>query len=209
MINAENLTPRITKGAQTSLRIQEAAVDLVIKNGIDGTTVEQICKVANVSQRTFFNHFKTKELAVIGDDLPRIDETKAREFLAAPPGDIFTDAMQLIPGPELPANFHSLVFKRLEMLRKYPELFATHMAKLLATKDQHAELIYLRMKRSYGDTYSEEKLRQLAGQISEIVASLFRSQIEQQILNPGSPTVAHEADLGQTLKTLLELGLKA
>lgn len=202
-------SPKINKGEQTALRIQEVAVELVLKNGLDGITVEQICNAANVSERTFFNYFKTKELAIIGDDLPKIDEAKARLFLAAPPGDIFTEAMELIPGPTMPPGFHTLVFKRLEMMRQYPGLFAAHMDKLLATKTEHTELVYLRLRRSYADKYSESELRHIANQISEVVASLFRSRVEHMISNPAAMGAAPIANVGDSLRKLLEIGLNA
>ena len=202
-------TPKITKGEQTAMRIQEAAVDLVMKNGIDGTTVDQICQLASVSERTFFNHFKTKELAIIGDDLPTIDEAKAREFLAAPPGDIFSDALMLIPNPPAKPEFHPLMFKRLQMLRKYPALLAAQMDKMLATRDEHTELVYLRLRRTYGGSHSEEQLRTMASQISEIVGSLFRARIEAVIQGNALPPQSDSEALGETIKKLVELGLKA
>lgn len=202
-------TRKLTKGEQTAMRIQEAAVDLVLENGIDGATVDKICQLANVSERTFFNHFKTKELAIIGDDLPTIDEVKARAFLASPPGDIFTDALALIPQPNSGSEFHSLMFKRLQMLRKYPSLLAAQMEKMLATRDEHTELVYLRLSRTYSETHSEDQLRTMASQISEIVGSMFRSRVEQGIINQSLPPQNPPQGLGETIKYLVELGLKA
>lgn len=207
--SAAPATPKLSKGEQTAMRIQEAAVDLVLKNGIDGTTVEQICQLAQVSERTFFNHFKTKELAIIGDDLPTISEARAREFLAAPPGDIFTDAMKLIPDPPMKPGFHALVFKRLQMLRKYPVLLAAQMDKMLATRDEHTELVYLRLRRSYSHTHTDEQLRLMASQISEIVGSLFRARVELGIQTGAMPQQIAPANLGETLRELVEVGLKA
>ena len=203
------VSPKTNKGEQTAMRIQEVAVELVLKNGLDSVTVEQICAGANVSERTFFNYFKTKELALIGDDLPQIDESKAREFLAAPPGDIFTEAMTLIPGPTIPQGFHSLVVKRLEMLRRYPTLFAAHMDKLLATKSEHTELIYLRLRRTYSEQYSEPELRDLANRIGEVVASLFRANIEKAITDPMAFAAGRHENVGDSLRKLLDIGLNA
>ena len=41
-------------------RILEAALELFRSQGIEGTTIEQICQRADVANRTFFNHFPSR-----------------------------------------------------------------------------------------------------------------------------------------------------
>jgi len=41
-------------------RILEASVERFQENGIEGTTVGEICELADVAQKTFFNHFQSK-----------------------------------------------------------------------------------------------------------------------------------------------------
>ena len=47
--------------ARTRDALLDAAVELFQTRGIRATTIEAICARADVSQRTFFNHFKTRE----------------------------------------------------------------------------------------------------------------------------------------------------
>lgn len=42
-------------------RIVEAAVVLFDERGVDGTKVDDICAAADVAQKTFFNHFPSKQ----------------------------------------------------------------------------------------------------------------------------------------------------
>jgi AcrR family transcriptional regulator len=42
-------------------RILEAAVERFEQNGFEGTKVDEICEAADVAQKTFFNHFPTKQ----------------------------------------------------------------------------------------------------------------------------------------------------
>ena len=208
-MNAESLNPKITKGQQTSLRIQLAAVDLVLKHGVGGTTVEQICQAAEVSERTFFNHFKTKELAIIGDDMPKIDEVKARQFLAAPAGDIFTESLALI-AMQSPNDIQpKLMFKRLEMMAKYPELFALNMTKMLSLRAEHVELIYLRLRRNAPADMSDAEVRSNAGFISEIVASYLRTTLENSMFGADKRQREPLPDLGSMLAKVVELGRNA
>jgi AcrR family transcriptional regulator len=60
------LTPlRDRRRAQTEQEIGEAALALFEKQGIDGTTVDEIARLAGVSPRTFFRYFATKERAAL------------------------------------------------------------------------------------------------------------------------------------------------
>jgi AcrR family transcriptional regulator len=49
---------------QTRVALASAAVRLVAEHGLDRVTVEEISSAANVSPRTFFNYFSSKEDAV-------------------------------------------------------------------------------------------------------------------------------------------------
>ena len=42
-------------------RILEAAVERFEQSGFEGTKVDEICEAADVAQKTFFNHFPTKQ----------------------------------------------------------------------------------------------------------------------------------------------------
>ena len=207
--NAVQAALKTTKAQQTSLRIQLAAVDLVLQNGVDGTTVDQICQKAGVSERTFFNHFKTKELAIIGDDLPQISEARAREFLSAPLGDIFSDSIKLISMSSPENMLPALMFKRLEMMAKYPELFALNLTKLMSVRAEHMELVFLRLRRTAPEGTPEEELRDKAALISEIAASYLRTSLEKG-MRTGKPAAPLSVDdLGAKLAEIVELGRKA
>lgn len=67
---------RNRKKAKTRFSIEKAALELVIDRGYDQVTVEDICKLADVSRMTFFNYFPSKAAAVTGkmDDFPDEDE---------------------------------------------------------------------------------------------------------------------------------------
>ena len=56
---------RERKKQQTRQALHEAALRLVDANGLDGTTIEQICEAVDVSPRTFFNYFPSKAAAAL------------------------------------------------------------------------------------------------------------------------------------------------
>lgn len=57
---------RQRKQAATALTIERSAVALVQEHGFQAVTVDMICAASGVSQRTFFNYFKTKDQAILG-----------------------------------------------------------------------------------------------------------------------------------------------
>ncbi|ATG55500.1 TetR family transcriptional regulator [Brachybacterium ginsengisoli] len=57
---------RERKKRDSRIAMHRAALELVLEHGLSGVTVEAIAQRAGVSTRTFFNHWSTKESAIIG-----------------------------------------------------------------------------------------------------------------------------------------------
>ena len=69
---------RERKRIATRRAIQLAAITIVRDSGLDRLTVDEIGRVADISPRTFFNYFSSKEAALIGDapSLPSAESVK-------------------------------------------------------------------------------------------------------------------------------------
>ncbi|GAA0259568.1 TetR/AcrR family transcriptional regulator [Cryptosporangium japonicum] len=82
---------RLRKKQQTRTALADAALRLVAERGLDQVTVEEISAAADVSPRTFFNYFATKDDAVFGtmlDGSDRIRETVTRAPADRPVWDV-------------------------------------------------------------------------------------------------------------------------
>jgi len=77
---------RERKKARTREALHEAAMDLFSRQGFDRTTVEEIAAACEMSPRTFFRYFPTKEDVLFGDFEQR--STALVETLAAQPVDL-------------------------------------------------------------------------------------------------------------------------
>lgn len=90
------LTLRERKKRATRSALADAAQRLAAERGFDRVTVEDIAAAADVSPRTFFNHFATKEEAFVAHDIERAHELLARlreEPLDRPVWPLLTGAL--------------------------------------------------------------------------------------------------------------------
>lgn len=68
MVESEGMGVRNRRKQETRARIADMALKLFARNGFDAVTVAQVARAAAVTEKTVFNHFKTKEDLVYGDD---------------------------------------------------------------------------------------------------------------------------------------------
>ena len=138
--------PRRRGVAETTAAIERAAIDLVTEHGYDQVTVDMICHAAGISQRTFFNHFKTKDAALLGSDEPAIDQQAAREFIVSD-GPLLAEATGLIRiAPDrLPVD-PSIIMRRITAISQNPALLARQMDRLSAIEAELRQIIELRLR---------------------------------------------------------------
>ena len=155
MPTAVRAQSRETRHHAALLRVERSAVSLVLEHGFDNVTVDMICSRSGISQRTFFNYFKTKKAAIIGAEPPSIDEGRARAFIAAPGDDLLPDVLTLMSaiGPRQGMN-DPLFTDRLRIFGLHPELMQEQMERMTRVTSEITDLVYLRLGRG-ADTEAE------------------------------------------------------
>ncbi len=142
-----SLRERKKRATRRSLR--RVALDLVAERGFAHVTVEDIAEAADVSPRTFFNYFPSKEAAVVGADPDRVAALRERIVHEAP-GEPVLAALRVVMTSEAEAWADELTelgggggptdwLRRMKEARADPHLRAAHAAQMAMVERAIAE----------------------------------------------------------------------
>jgi AcrR family transcriptional regulator len=130
---------RERKKLATRRALQRAALDLVADRGFAQVTVEDIAEAADVSPRTFFNYFPSKEAALFGASPDRLEQIR-EGILAAAPGESALAALREVLVAEARSRAEQLAelggdtlggtLRRIKSSHADPHLRAAHAAHL-------------------------------------------------------------------------------
>lgn len=162
---------RGSRATATANAIESAALELVLDRGYDHVTVDLICEAARISQRTFFNHFPTKDDAILGRDRPRVDERAARRFVVSD-GSLISDALALIALPDVdkPA---SRIASRMRAIALSPVLLARQTERISELDAELTEIIALRLEHQRPDGDPREHEAD-AAMVSYLIGAVMR-----------------------------------
>ncbi|WP_308258700.1 TetR/AcrR family transcriptional regulator [Saccharothrix obliqua] len=146
---------RDRKKRQTRAALGRAAVTLVAERGYDQVTVEDISNAADVSPRTFFNYFASKDDALAAPDPDGGARLRARVVgRPAEEGPVAAvHAAVLAEITEELAGDRELWLLRMRVVQQYPELLARVFAGGEAAERQLAAGIAERIGATPTDVY--------------------------------------------------------
>lgn len=114
---------RERRRTETVGALHAAAVELVSEGDLAAATVEAIVDLAGTSKRTFFNHFTSKEDAILGLREPFFRDDLIAAFRDERNGDVLTRAVRLMGGVVRSSLVPGSSFEqRRELLARYPDL---------------------------------------------------------------------------------------
>src|SRR6516165_5957692 len=140
------LSPRDRRRTKLAAQIERTALSLFVKRGISAVTVDEIADAVDISRRTFFRYFASKEDLLLGDRQP-YDDSLARVVAKEQPSqsavrmlrDILVEMSHEV---EAEADTARL---RLELFRKYPEEMSGAFAQQRAWNSTFTEMVAQRM----------------------------------------------------------------
>jgi AcrR family transcriptional regulator len=142
-----------------------------IEHGLHGFTIEQLCETVGVSRRTFFNHFASKDDAVLG-----IEQGATEELLAA-----YVDG-SLVPADLDPLgsivalaieHMHVVGIDRADeaLVRRVFEREPAMVAKFLAAAEVQLAAVGQAVRQRFGWTDPDDRRAQL---VAEAAAGLLK-----------------------------------
>lgn len=193
-----------SRGTATARRIESSAVALVLQHGYDATTVDMICADAGISQRTFFNHFATKDAAVIGTDVPRLDESRVRAFIAASGPNLLADAAELIALPGLDGAMDpQLMRQRMQAISSSAELMQRQLERFASIEAELAEVIEYRLARLSTPDESAAEVREQSRLTAHLLAGILRYSADALMSGDSASVPAIVAQTRDRLTALL------
>lgn len=190
-----------------ALSIERNAIALVQEHGLEHVTVDMICQKSEISQRTFFNYYKTKDEALTGSQAPRIHETRAREFLVSNGTNLLVEALQLVTdslATNNPEPDPDLIAARLQITLRYPQIFRKAMEAMNSTENELTELILLRLSSGHGTPSGPADLREQAALMAGLVFGALRFTMTIWMRDPTAtphPPVQHTITLLSRIMT--------
>lgn len=136
---------RARKQRQTRDAIHRAAVALALEHGPDAATVADISARAEISPRTFFNYYPSKEDAIVGlhEGLPSDDELD--DLRTGSSDDLIADILQLLRNLFTPSD-ERLIEQRKTLMAEHPRLIQRQWARMIGIEQRIAGAIADRMR---------------------------------------------------------------
>ncbi len=187
---------RERKKLATRRSLRRRALDLVAERGFSHVTVEDIAEAAEVSTRTFFNYFPSKEAALFGSDPER--DTALRERIAhEAPGEPILDVLRAVMADEARAVADELRelggdpvdwLRRMKEARTDPHLRAAHASQMARIERSMAEALAERLGTDLDrDPYP--------GLLAATATGVFRSSINFWASSGGTVPLERLVDL--------------
>jgi AcrR family transcriptional regulator len=133
---------RERKKAETRQAVHQAALRLVVEQGFDAVTVEQIADAANISRRTFSNYFAGKEDALLYGEEQRFRQLVER-VRSQPPQLSAWQAMRtaIMELYEELGEVDREWAMRTRLAKKHPTVLARQLANHAALERELAQVI--------------------------------------------------------------------
>jgi AcrR family transcriptional regulator len=187
---------RERKKLATRRALRRIALDLVAERGFAHVTVDDIAEAADVSPRTFFNYFPSKEAVLFGTDPDRAAALGERVAHEAP-GEPVLDALRMVLASDAQAVADELSelggnpmdwLRRMKQARTDPHLHAARATQMAITERAIADGLAKRLG-------TDPDLDPYPGLLAAVAAGVSRSSISFWAGSGGTVPLSQLIDL--------------
>lgn len=183
---------RELKKAATRRALADAALRLALEHGVDAVTVDQIADEADVSPRTFFNYFASRDDAIIDVD-PEATARLVGSLAARPPHEPPIVALRNAALEQLAATHVDMNDKaaRMSLVEGHPGLQARHAGHFAALEAALTDVVARRCG-------LDPAIDHYPAAVVAAAAASFRVAFQRALVDPGvsvAELVAHVFDL--------------
>ncbi|MGV8910125.1 MAG: TetR/AcrR family transcriptional regulator [Propionicimonas sp.] len=164
--------PGNVRGRATADRLTLAALEVAERQGVQATTIDEICQVAGCSRRTFFHHFPSREAALLGPAVPTVPPESVARYLAEPV-PILAGAIDLVVVPEEMRPSSPLGARRHALLRTSPQLQAAARERMTPAATTVLAAVTAKVAQLPG--IAPDDVRPIAEAVTLIAAALIQS----------------------------------
>jgi len=194
---------RERKKLECRREIVAATRELVAERGLHGVTVDEIARIADISPRTFFNYFPSKEDAILGDG-PTLAGNPQIEWFIADRGPILRGlarvvverSTRLLSDPDLLAERRALA-------KTYPQLGVRRMANVFRFEEELTDLVRRRLQAEQpqlSDAEAADRGRLVALTAFAFIRHAWFAWLDHPDASPGLPELVERAfELGAEL----------
>jgi AcrR family transcriptional regulator len=203
-VRTVTISHRERKRVRTWRAIHLAAAEAAARHTrLSDITVETIAEQAEVSPRTFFNYFRSKEDAVLGLSFPVIDDAVADGFDFAPGDDLVEKvAFLLLAVFRTAASRRAIAYDEyIALMDRHPELARRRFQHIDDVEAVVAELVTERLAatRPAEDTADTVgTIEDTADMIVTVAGALMRSALRPLLIAPGKTEADADSVLHRT-----------
>lgn len=202
---------RELKKRRTRLALLDAALELFLSRGYEKTTIDEIVAAVEVSQRTFFRYFATKEDVVLGFvadfDARTVEALRARPPGEAPPAALLGALRAVLRDVE--GEGDSVGLERMRRLRQVLETNPALVAAQMARHQTSAQALAAEIGERMGVESTpcgplDLRPRLLASIFYAAVRVGFEDSACREIFDPAEVVARVEASVAEALGALRE-----
>jgi AcrR family transcriptional regulator len=183
---------REEKKLATRKHIAEEAMRLFVQRGFDHVTVAEVATAADVSEKTVFNYFPTKE-DLFWDEVPEREAALVEAIRSRAPGEPISAALQRLqagqctrmcsPGfakfARVIEDSPALQAKELEIMARYTDAIAAAIREELGSKPLDAQIAANVLVGVHWQFFRDARKQALAGRSGPAAAKRLRAELKQ------------------------------